>query len=72
LQSQLNNAQWTERHVAFLRASIQHLRARWLVNDQTADEIDDLIEEFGLDPFRGTVSDSGVLVQYRIEKVDSP
>ena len=70
LQSQLNNAQWTERHVAFLQASIQHLRARWVVNDQTVDEIYAMIEEHGLDPFRGTVSDSGILVQYRIERVD--
>ena len=71
LQSQLNNIRWTNQHVAFLTAAIQQLCVRSVVNDQTADEIDDMIEEFGLDVFRGTVSESDVLVEYRIEKVET-
>lgn len=69
LQSQVNNIQWTDAHVGFLKAALQHLRVRWIVNDQTVREIDDMIEEFGLDPFRGTVSDSEVRVRYKIEKI---
>ena len=71
LQSQLNNVRWTKQHVEFLTAAIHQLCVRWVVNDQTADDIDDMIEEFGLDVFRGTVSDSDVLVEYRIEKVET-
>lgn len=71
LQSQLDNVRWTKQHVDFLSAAIQHLCVRWVVNGQTAEEIDDMIEEFGLDVFRGTVSDSDVLVEYRIEKVET-
>ncbi len=71
LQSQLNNVRWTKQHVDFLTAAIHQLCVRWVVNDQTADDIDDMIEEFGLDVFRGTVSDSDVLVEYRIEKVET-
>jgi hypothetical protein len=42
---------------------------RWVVNDQTVSEIDDMIEEHGLDPFRGTVTGENVAVRYRIEKI---
>ena len=69
VQSQLNNTQWTVNHVNFLNALIHFLHPRYVVNDQVVDEIFDIIEEFGLDPFRGTVSDSEVLVRYRIEKI---
>ncbi len=71
LQAQLNNVRWTKQHVDFLTAAIQYLSVRWVVNDQTADEIGDMVEAFGLDVFRGTVSDSDVLVEYRIEKVEA-
>lgn len=71
MQSQLNNVRWTKQHVDFLTAAIQYLSVRWVVNEQTADEIDDMIEDCGLDVFRGTVSDSDVLVEYRIEKVET-
>ena len=57
LQSQLNNAHWAAKHVDFLDAAIQHLRARAVVNDQTVDAVNNMIEENGLDVFRGTVSD---------------
>ena len=72
LQSQLNNAQWTVKHVDFLDAAIQHLRVRSVVNDQTVDAINKMITEIGLDVFRGTVSDSQVLATYAIRKIDKP
>lgn len=69
LQSQVNNAEWSLVHVKFLRAAFEFLRRRWIIIGQTVAEIDDMIEEFGLDLFRGTVSDTDVLVEYRLEKV---
>lgn len=69
LQSQLNNTRWTAQHVAFLEAALQHLRMRWIINDQIVEEINDLIEEHELDVFRGTVSDADVVTRYRIEKI---
>jgi len=70
IQSQLNNAAWSEQHLAFLRGAIQHLRVRPIVNDCTAQEIHDMIEEHGLDPFRGTVSDSDCVVTYKLQRVE--
>jgi hypothetical protein len=68
IQSQVNNAHWTAKHVDFLKAAISFLSARWVVTEQTADTIDDMIEEHALDVFRGTISDSDVLVGYRVER----
>jgi hypothetical protein len=72
LQSQLNNAQWTAKHVDFLHAAVQHLRVRSVVNDQTVDAMNELIKEHGLDVFRGTVCDSPVVTTYVIRKTDNP
>ncbi len=69
IQSQISNAQWTASHVAFLRAAISFLRPRWLINDQMADEIDGMIEEYDLHVFRGTVSEPDVVTQYRVVEV---
>jgi hypothetical protein len=71
LQSQLNNSEWSDKHVEFAKTAIKYLKTRWIVSSQTADEIDDMIEEFGLDPFRGTVSASDVLVEYRLKRVET-
>jgi hypothetical protein len=70
LQSQLNNAKWTTKHVSLLESSINFLRVRRVVNDQTVAEIGEMIEECGLDPFRGTVMDDGFVARYRIEKIE--
>ena len=69
IQSQLNNAEWTRRHVNFLRAAIRHLRVRWIVNEQTAQEVNEMIQEHELDPFRGTISEPDGLARYRIERI---
>lgn len=66
IQSQLSNARWTVQHVNFLKAALLFLRARWVINDQTVDTIDDMIEEHGLDVFRGTVSEPDVVTRYII------
>jgi hypothetical protein len=60
IQSQTNNADWTSEIVAFLRDTMQFLRARYLVNDQTVDEVYQILKEHGLDRFRGSVSDRGI------------
>jgi hypothetical protein len=69
IQSQLNNAEWGEKHVAFLKAVSRYLRARWVITDHAVVDVGDMIEECCLDVFRGTVSDSGMLAEYRIERI---
>ena len=66
IQSQINNAKITDRHVAFLSDAVAHLRARYTIDEATVDAINDMIEDQGLDVFRGTVSQPEVLTHYRI------
>jgi hypothetical protein len=70
IQSQTRNADWTQEIVSFLREAMVFLQARYAVNDQTIDEVYEIIKEHGLDPFRGTVSDEGIKTQYRLVRVD--
>lgn len=69
IQSQINNARWTAKHVDFLRSAVSFLRPRYLVNDLAVDELNQMIEQHGLDQFRGSVSDSEVATRYRIERI---
>ena len=69
VQSQVNNAQWTTRHVEFLRDVLRFLRPRYVLGEDTIDECYEIIEKHGLDPFRGTVSEPEVLKRYRIVEV---
>jgi hypothetical protein len=66
LQSQLLNAVWTEQHVKFLKDSIADLRVSYLVNEDLVRSIFGQIAANGLDPFRGTVSDSIYRKKYRL------
>lgn len=70
IQSQTKNVDWTEDVVSFLREAMVFLRARYAVNDQTIDELYEIIKGHGLNPFRGTVSDEGIKTQYRLVRVD--
>lgn len=72
IQSQTNNADWTPEIVAFLRDTMQFLRARYVVNDQTVDEVYEILKEHGLDPFRGSVSDRDIKTRYRLVEVEEP
>ena len=72
IQSQVNNADWNGQVVTFLREVMAFLRARYVLNDQTVDEVYEIIKECGLDPFRGSVSDRGIKTRYRLVKVDDP
>ena len=72
IQSQTNNADWTPQIVAFLRDTMQFLRARYVVNDQTVDEVYQILNEHGLDRFRGSVSDRGIKTRYRLVEVEKP
>jgi len=68
IQSQTNNADWSGQVVGFLRDVMVFLRARYVVNDQTVDEVYEIVKEHGLDPFRGSVSDRGIRTRYRLVK----
>lgn len=69
LQSQLLNAKWTDKHARFLQEAIRILRLSYVINDDLVEQIFNLIDEFGLDQFRGTVSEAEVRKKYRIEEV---
>lgn len=69
IQSQVNNAHWTTRHVEFLTDVLRFLRARYVLSESTIDECYVMIEKHGLDPFRGTVSEPEVVKRYRIIEV---
>lgn len=66
IQSQTNNVEWTEQLTVFLRDVMKFLRARYVVNDQTVDEVYQMMNEHGLDQFRGAISDSDVKKRYRL------
>ena len=66
VQSQVNNAAWNVQHIRFLRNAVRYLRARSVIDAATVEEVNDLIEEHGLDVFRGTVSEPEVVRRYRI------
>ena len=70
IQSQVNNVDWTRDIVKFLRNVMSFLRVRYVVNDQTVDEIYDMMREQNLDPFRGSVSDRDIKTRYRLVEVD--
>jgi len=70
VQSQVNNVDWTTDIVEFLRSAMSFLRVRYVVNDQTVDEIYDMMRERNLDPFRGSVSDRDIKTRYRLVEVD--
>jgi hypothetical protein len=69
IQSQVQNAKWTDRHVTFLRKAISLLRVRRIIGDETIDDLYDLMDEQGLDPFRGTISDCEFTKRYRIIEI---
>lgn len=66
INSQINNIRWTASHSGFLRDTALMLRNSYLVDDSLVKECYALIKRYGLDPFRGTVSESPVLKRYRI------
>ena len=70
VQSQVNNADWDRRHVAFLREIVRFLRGRYLLDEGTVDACYDLMKEQGLDRFRGTICEPRAVKRYRIEEVD--
>jgi len=70
IQSQTNNADWSQEIVDFLREAMGFLQARYVVNEQTVDEVYEIMREHALDPFRGSVSDRGIKTRYRLVKDD--
>ena len=70
IYSQVNNVEWTAAHVAFLRGIARILRITYVVNERVIDECYDLIEQNGLEPFRGSVTETGGQKRYRIVEVE--
>jgi hypothetical protein len=71
VQSQVNNADWDNRHVEFLRDVVHYLRVRYLVDETSVAACFNMMKARGLDPFRGTVSETRTVKKYRIEEVSS-
>lgn len=69
IQAQLNNTKWTATHVELLKTFVPFLRVRWLINEATVSECYDIIEETGLDQFRGTLSRDDVVRRYVLQEV---
>ena len=69
LQSQLLNAKWTEKHAKFLREAIRLIRLSYVIDADLIEQIFNLVEEFDLDQFRGTVMETEVRKRYRIEEI---
>jgi hypothetical protein len=69
IQSQTNNADWTAKHVHFLRNALRAVRARFVIDDGLVRHVIELIREQGLDQFRGTVAEPVVLKKYKIEEL---
>ncbi len=69
IQSQTNNVKWSQETVAFLKDVASFLRARYVINDQTVDEVYKIMQEHGLDPFRGSISDRDIRTRYHLVEV---
>lgn len=69
IESQIGNTNWTKPLAKFVEAAISLLRLRYLIDEQVVEEILDLVEAHGLDPFRGTVSQPQVRKQFVIQEV---
>jgi hypothetical protein len=68
--SQLNNVDWTDAHVGFLKNVVSLLRNSYLIDDSLVTECLELIREHGLEVFRGTVTETEVRKKYRIAEVE--
>ncbi len=60
IQSQVLNVIWTQEIASFMVDVAAFLRARFTIDAETVDTVNDIIEEHGLDVFRGTVSEPQV------------
>jgi hypothetical protein len=70
IESQTKNIEWTASHVAFLEDFIGFLTARYVVDDYVVAQCVSSIKAHGLDPFRGTVAEPGILKKYKIVECD--
>jgi hypothetical protein len=69
IRFQLSNANWTAQHAAFLRDVVDFIRSRYTIDDAIVDQCYDMVNEHGLDVFRGTVSEPETVHKYRIVEV---
>jgi len=70
ISSQINNVQWTQAHVGFLKDIFLLLRNSYLIDDSLVGECLKLIREHGLEVFRGSIAETEVRKKYRIVEMD--
>ncbi|MCU0703096.1 MAG: hypothetical protein MUF18_03800 [Fimbriiglobus sp.] len=71
VESQINNAVWDQRHVAFLEDVFVALRNRFSIDDTTVVEVADLVKSHKLPLFRGTLSADNLRKQFKLVEVES-
>ena len=69
IETQIGNANWTKSLANFVEAAISLIRIRQSIDEQVVEEVLDLVEVHGLDPFRGTVSEPQVRKKFVIQEV---
>ncbi len=62
----VRNAEWTPEHGRYLQAVIQELQTCYFVDSALAVKMSRLAGDFGLDRFRGSVSDAEPVKHYKI------
>lgn len=70
VESQINNAIWTHRHVGFLEDVFVALRNRYSVNDTTVREVAELVKSHDLPLFRGSLSADHLRKQFKLVEVE--
>lgn len=60
------NARWTPQHIQFLQEAARLLRVQYLIDSSTVGMLKQLLKAYGLDIFRGSVTQPEVLRRYKI------
>ena len=71
IRSQINNIQWTTDHACFMQDVARLLRNTYQIDDSFLKECYKMISGYGLDVFRGTITETEVRKRYRIVEVES-
>ncbi len=71
IRSQINNIQWTTDHVSFMQDIARLLRNTYQIDESFIEECYKMISGYGLEVFRGTITETEVRKRYRIVEVES-
>ena len=69
IESQVKNAEWTERHVSFLEEFVGFMATRYMIDDSLVADCIETIKQHELNPFRGTIAETSGLKKYKIVEV---